>query len=81
MGGLRAAWACKPYVILNITYLWTWLSFQVLAGNLILYLCYAVDVFDQFEFIVATVMVSTVFFLFVMFKVRSMRPHSFGLGR
>jgi hypothetical protein len=48
-GGLKAAWACKPYVILNITYLWTWLSFQVLASNLILYLCYAIDVFDQFE--------------------------------
>ena len=47
--GLKAAWACKPYVLLNLTFLATWLSFQILAGNLVLYLDYAVDVYDQFE--------------------------------
>lgn len=48
--GLKAAWACKPYVLLNLTFLATWLSFQILAGNLVLYLDYAVDVYDQFEY-------------------------------
>ena len=31
--GLRAAWNCRAYVILNATYLATWLCFQVLAGR------------------------------------------------
>ena len=48
--GLKAAWACKPYVLLNLTFLATWLSFQILAGNLVLYLDYAADVYDQFEY-------------------------------
>ena len=38
LGGLRAAWQCKAYVMLNVTYLMTWLCFQILAANLILYL-------------------------------------------
>ncbi len=50
LSGLKAAWACKPYVLLNLTFLATWLSFQILAGNLVLYLDYAVDVYDQFEY-------------------------------
>ena len=39
------------YVLLNLTFLATWLSFQILAGNLVLYLDYSVDMYDQFEYI------------------------------
>jgi Na+/melibiose symporter-like transporter len=66
--GLKAAWACKPYVLLNLTFLATWLSFQILAGNLVLYLDYAVDVYDQFEYILGTVMGSTVLWLLVFYQ-------------
>ena len=29
--GLSCAWRCKSYVLLNLTFLATWLCFQVLA--------------------------------------------------
>ena len=78
--GLSCAWRCKSYVLLNLTFLATWLCFQVLAvsrtpslstagsavkerrlalggrglsvlggrqGNLVLYLRYSVDVYEQ----------------------------------
>ena len=55
-------------MLLNLTFLATWLSFQILAGNLVLYLDYAVDVYDQFEYILGTVMGSTVLWLLVFYQ-------------
>ena len=36
--------------------------------------CYAVDVYDEFEYIVGTVMISTVTFLAIMFKAMMCAP-------
>jgi Na+/melibiose symporter-like transporter len=55
---------------------------QRAGGCQVLYLCYAVDVYSQFEYIVATIMVATVGFLVAMYKVMKYleKPTCYMLG-
>lgn len=60
LAGIRCALSCRPYLQLNAAYLCTWLCFQVLSTNLVLYLQWTLELYSQFQYILGSVLASAV---------------------
>jgi Na+/melibiose symporter-like transporter len=85
-GGVgKALCGARAYMLLNVSYLFTWLCFQVLSTNLVLYLQYAVGMYSQFQYILGAVMSSAVVFMVVIFlamrnaKIEKSTMYRFGM--
>jgi Na+/melibiose symporter-like transporter len=80
--GMRVAMASKPYLLLNFSYLCTWLCFQVLSTNLVLYLQYTLNIYSEFQFILGTVLgAASVFMILISLLMRLLEKRTcYALG-
>ena len=63
--GIKIAFGNRPFVYVTLIYLLSWLTFQFIQNNLLLYVTYWVGAADMFPFLVLTVQVSAIIFLLV----------------
>ncbi|XP_064382640.1 sodium-dependent lysophosphatidylcholine symporter 1-B-like [Halichondria panicea] len=58
--GVREVFSFKPYVILLLLELFSWLAVQFVQGNMALYVKYSVGLEDQYPYVIAVLLVSAI---------------------
>lgn len=59
----------KSYLYLLMAFLFVSLSFQLIQTNIALYCKYSIDAKDQYQFIIITLLISSILFLPIWFKI------------
>jgi Na+/melibiose symporter-like transporter len=72
----------KSYLYLLMTFLCVSLSFQLIQTNIALYCKYSINAKDQYQFIIITLLISSIIFLPIWFKIMNKygKKSSFAYG-